>query len=204
MDKGRLEAFSDGVIAILITIMVLELRPPAEVSLAALAALAPVLFSYALSFVSIGIYWLNHHHLLAGSHVVTGGVLGWNLHLLFWLSMVPFGTAWIGENAFAPLAVAVYGFILLACGVSYFFLWRVLMRAQPPGAPLLVSEGDQRKGMLSVIGYTSGMVLALVVPMVSMGIYVLIAATWFIPDRRIEQATRAARTANDHGHHHTE
>lgn len=188
MSKGRLEAFSDGVVAILITIMVLELKVPPGATLAALVPLWPVFLSYVLSFVNLGIYWSNHHHLIQASKVVSGRVLWANLNLLFWLSLFPFATAWMGENSFAPIPTAVYGVPLLLAAIAYFILVRALIAA--PGQPetLAAAIGSDTKGKLSVVVYVVGIPLALVLPFASLALYVGLAAVWFIPDRRMERA----------------
>ena len=188
MSKGRLEAFSDGVVAILITIMVLELKVPQEASLDALERLAPVFLSYVLSFVNLGIYWSNHHHLVQASKVVDGRVLWANLNLLFWLSLFPFGTAWMGENHFAPIPTAAYGVPLLLAAIAYFILVRALIAA--PGQPptLAAAIGSDVKGKLSVVVYLVAIPVALVAPLLSLALYVGVAAVWFIPDRRMERA----------------
>ena len=174
MSKGRLEAFSDGVLAIIITIMVLELKVPHGTDLEALAPLFPVLLSYLLSFIYIGIYWNNHHHMLHAASKVTGGILWANLHLLFWLSLVPFVTAWMGENHFAPLPVALYGVVLFMAGCAYFILARAL--------------GDDFKGKISVAIYAVAILLALYLPALAGVLYVAVALIWLVPDRRIEKA----------------
>ncbi len=187
MSKGRLEAFSDGVMAILITIMVLELKVPHGTDLEALVPLAPVFLSYVLSFANLGIYWNNHHHLLQAATVVDGRVLWANLHLLFWLSLFPFGTAWMGENDFAAVPTAVYGAILLMAAVAYFILVRTLM-AVPGQAPTLAAAiGSDTKGRVSPVLYAVAIPIALVAPWASVAIYVVVAVIWFIPDRRIER-----------------
>jgi uncharacterized membrane protein len=187
VSKGRLEAFSDGVIAIIITIMVLELRPPEEPTFEALLALWPVFFSYALSFMSVGIYWMNHHHLLQSVKVVDGRTLIANLGFLFWLSLVPFGTAWMGENEFASAPVALYGAILMLAGIGYFVLEHVLARIQPEGTALLVGVTSRRKEQLSLTAYVVSIPVAFVAPLVSVGLIVAVAVLWFIPDRRLER-----------------
>ena len=188
MTKGRLEAFSDGVIAILITIMVLELHVPEDVTLDALPPLAPVLFSYVLSFVFLGIYWSNHHHLVQASKVVDGRVLWANLHLLFWLSLVPFGTAWMGQNGFAPIPTALYGIPLVMAAVAYFILVRALIAAPGQAVTLAAAIGSDRKGKLSIVAYLAAIPIAFLAPLVSVAIYVGVAAIWFVPDRRMERA----------------
>ena len=188
MTKGRLEAFSDGVIAIIITIMVLGLAPPRGATLADLQPLVPVLISYVLSFVFIGIYWNNHHHLLQATSVVNGRVLWANLHLLFWLSLIPFGTGWMGQNGFASLPVAVYGVEMLMAGFAYSLLLRAILACQPAGSKLVEAVGTDLKGRISLAAYLIAIPVALVMPLLSFTIYVLVAAIWFIPDRRMERA----------------
>ena len=186
MTTTRVEAFSDGVIAIIITIMVLELRPPHDASLAGLRPLVPVLGSYVLSFIFLGIYWNNHHHLLHAAQHVNGSVLWANLHLLFWLSLIPFATAWMGENHFTTWPVALYGIVLLLAGIAYYILVRALLASH--GNTLLAAAlGTDFKGKLSIVGYLIAIPLAFVRPVVACLMYVLIAVTWFIPDRRIER-----------------
>jgi uncharacterized membrane protein len=187
MGKGRLEAFSDGVIAIIITIMVLELVPPRDTTVNALVGLAPVFLAYVLSFVNVGIYWNNHHHLLQVVRVVDGRVLWANLFLLFWLSLFPFTTAWMGENGFASLPVAAYGVVLLMAGVAYYVLERLLIRIQPPGTQLEAAVGMELKGITSVVAYLVAVAAAFVLPAASLAIYVGVAVWWFVPDRRIER-----------------
>jgi len=186
MSKGRLEAFSDGVIAILITIMVLEFKVPHGTDAAALRPLLPVFLTYVLSFVFLGIYWNNHHHMLHAAHRITGKVLWPNLHLLFWLSLVPFVTRWMGENHFAPLPTAVYGAVLLMCGVAFLILQRVLVAQQPPGSPLATALGRDAKGKLSLALYAGAIPIAFVNQWISDAIYVAVALIWLVPDRRIE------------------
>lgn len=187
MSKGRIEAFSDGVIAIIITIMVLELRPPEGTALADLAPLVPVFLSYALSFLFIGIYWNNHHHLLQAVRVVDGRVLWANLHLLFWLSLFPFATAEMGQNEFNALSVAIYGAVAFMGGVAYYLLSRALIHAQPDDAPLRVAVGRDGKGLLSLAIYAVAVPLALVVPALALLLYIVVAAIWFVPDTRISR-----------------
>jgi len=187
MSKGRLEAFSDGVIAILITIMVLELKVPHGADLRSLSALAPVISSYVLSFVFLGIYWNNHHHLFQAVKRVDGRVLWANLHLLFWLSLVPFVTAWLGDNPGAPVPVAIYGAVLLLAGCAYFVLARVLVALHGKESTLAVAIGEDRKGIASVVLYAAGVGFAFVRPPVSLALYVTVAVMWLIPDRRIER-----------------
>ncbi|MEO8667788.1 MAG: TMEM175 family protein [Bauldia sp.] len=196
MGKGRLEAFSDGVIAIIITILVLELKVPHGTELNALVPFIPAFISYVLSFVYLGIYWNNHHHLLqAGSHV-NGLVLWANLHLLFWLSLIPFVTGWMGENEFATLPVAVYGFDLLMAALAYYLLERTLIAAQGEGSRLKMAVGAEIKGWVSVVFYIVGILVALFwTPWVGLGLYGFVALMWLVPDRRIERAlARSAPT----------
>jgi uncharacterized membrane protein len=187
MSKGRLEAFSDGVIAIVITIMVLELKAPHGSDWATLRHLLPHFVSYVLSFIYVGIYWNNHHHLLHAIRHVSGPVLWANLHLLFWLSLVPVATAWMGENAFAPLPVAVYGGVLLFSGVAYFVLTRVLIRLHGHDSTLAAAVGNDMKGLLSVALYAAAIALAFVSRWLACAIYVVVAVMWLVPDRRIEK-----------------
>jgi uncharacterized membrane protein len=187
MDKGRLEAFSDGVIAIIITIMVLELRPPKEPTIDALRPVVPVFLSYVLSFVFVGIYWNNHHHLIQAADRVTGRVLWANMHLLFWLSLVPFVTHWMG-GAFAPVPVAAYGVVLLLAGCAYYLLSRALVADHGAGSALAAAVGRDAKGKASVLIYAAAVPLAFVEPWVACGLYVVVAVLWLVPDRRIESA----------------
>lgn len=187
MKKGRLEAFSDGVLAIVLTIMVLELKVPGGESLSALKSLLPVFVSYILSFVYIGIYWNNHHHLLSTVNEVSGNILWANLHLLFWLSMVPFVTGWMGENHFAKEPVALYGFVLLMCAIAYWLLQKAIIYRQGNESLLLKAIGSDLKGKLSPLLYLGAIPLAFVSPWISGSIYVFIALMWLIPDKRIER-----------------
>jgi len=187
MSKGRLEAFSDGVIAILITIMVLALTVPHEATLAALRPLIPTFLSYALSFVFLGIYWNNHHHLLQATKQVDGRVLWANMHLLFWLSLIPFATAWMGENDFAPLPVALYGVVLLFAGIAYFILARVLIALHGSDSTLATALGSDFKGQVSIVLYLVAIGLSFVSAGLACAVYVLVAVMWLIPDRRIEK-----------------
>ncbi len=187
MKKSRLEAFSDGVIAIIITIMVLELKVPHGESWATLYPLLPVLFSYVLSFVFIGIYWNNHHHLFHAVKKVNGAVLWANLHLLFWLSLVPFVTGWMGENHFAPLPVALYGVVLFMSGVAYFILARFLITHHGHDSTLAIALGQDWKGKMSVAIYAVAIPLACWMPWLAMALYVSVGVMWFVPDRRIER-----------------
>src|SRR5438874_9726736 len=187
MTKGRMEAFSDGVFAVIITIMVLEMKSPQGAGLAALQPLLPVFFSYVLSFVYVGIYWNNHHHLLQAAKHVTGGILWANLHLLFWLSLTPFVTAWMGENHFAALPVALYGVVLLCSAIAYFILTRALLSIHTPDSVLATALGEDFKGKISVVIYLIAIPLALVRSWLACALYVLVAVMWLVPDRRIER-----------------
>jgi uncharacterized membrane protein len=187
MTKTRLEAFSDGVIAILITIMVLELRVPEGISLDALRPIAPVFLTYVLSYVLLGIYWNNHHHMLHAAERINGKVLWANLHLLFWLSLVPFVTGWMGENHFAALPTAIYGSVLLCAGVAYYILAHVLIAAQGANSKLANVIGKDRKGKLSVLLYAIAIPLAFVNEWIADIIYVAVVMMWLVPDRRIER-----------------
>jgi len=187
MSKDRLEAFSDGVLAIIITIMVLELAVPHEPNLAALLPLLPTFLSYMLSFVFLGIYWNNHHHLLQAIEYVDGRVLWANLHLLFWLSLIPFVTAWMGENNFAAWPVAVYGIILVLAAIAYFILTRALIALHGRDSVLAHAVGRDFKGKVSVVIYLVAIPLAFVNAWLAGGLYVLVAVLWLVPDRRIEQ-----------------
>jgi uncharacterized membrane protein len=184
--KGRLEAFSDGVIAILITIMVLELKVPHGADLAALTPLGPVFLAYVLSFVFLGIYWNNHHHLLHAAARINAKILWANLHLLFWLSLIPFVTGWMGENHLAPLPTAAYGAVMFPAGVAYLILQRAIVAAQGKDSKLAAALERDVKGPLSAVAYASAIPLAFVEPWISAGLYVLVALMWLIPDRRIE------------------
>jgi uncharacterized membrane protein len=187
MGKGRLEAFSDGVIAIIITIMVLELKVPHGDDWHALKELLPVFVSYVLSFVNIGIYWSNHHHLFQSVQKVNGKVLWSNIYLLFWLSLVPFATDWMGENHFTELPVAVMGFILDMSGIAYFILSRHLIALHGSTSKLATAVGKDYKGIISLVFYTAAIPLAFVHTGISLVLYVLVAMMWFIPDKRIEK-----------------
>ena len=186
MGKGRLEAFSDGVIAVIITIMVLELKVPHGATLEALAPLGPVLLSYVLSFVYVGIYWNNHHHMLHAVSHVSGGVLWANLHLLFWLSLIPFVTGWMGENHFETLPVASYGMVLFMCGLAYTLLARCLIARHGENSALAQAIGKDRKGTLSILLYLVGIGLSYVYAWLGFAVYLGVAIIWLIPDRRIE------------------
>jgi uncharacterized membrane protein len=191
MSKGRLEAFSDGVLAIIITIMVLELRAPHLASLDALKPLLPEFLSYVLSFVMVGIYWNNHHHLLQAAEHIDGRVLWANLHLLFWLSLIPFVTRWMGESHFAPWPVAAYGAVMLLAGCAYYILTRVLIAHHGKDSRLAIAVGRDMKGGLSVLIYAIAIGVSFVEPRVACGLYVLVAIIWLIPDRRIETVLKA-------------
>ena len=188
MEKERLLAFSDGVIAVIITIMVLELKSPHDASLSALAAVAPPFLSYVLSFVYIAIYWNNHHHMFHMVRHVSGGILWANMHLLFWLSLVPFTTDWMGENHFDTVPVIVYGIALLMSGLAYYVLERTIIRRQGSDSALARAVGHDLKGRISLVLYTAAILLALVHTWIAGAIYVLVALIWLIPDRRIERA----------------
>ena len=187
MSKTRLEAFSDGVIAIIITIMVLELRPPQAATWSALQPLIPAGLSYVLSFIFIGIYWHNHHHLLQAVHRVNGRVLWANSHLLFWISLVPFVTAWMGENRFASVPVAAYGVVMIGAAVAYYTLSRVLISHHGRDSTLAKAFGRDRKGKLSLVMYAAAIPLSFVNSAMACGLYVLVAVIWLVPDRRIER-----------------
>src|ERR671912_137835 len=188
MTTARVEAFSDGVIAIIITIMVLELRPPHDPSLAGLRPLLPVLGSYVLSYIFLGIYWSNHHHLLHAAQQVNGRVLWANLHLLFWLSLIPFVTAWMGENNFATWPVAAYGVVLLFAAIAYFILARALISEHGGDSALAKALGKDFKSKVSVVFYAVAIPLSFVNSWLACALYVLVAVMWLIPDRRIERA----------------
>jgi len=188
MDKDRLEAFSDGVIAVIITIMVLEMKVPHGEDPTALRPLIPVFVSYVLSYLYVGIYWNNHHHMLHAVRTVNGPVLWANLHLLFWLSLIPFVTGWMGENHFAEVPVALYGAVLLMAGIAYFILGRTLIRHGGSDSVLAAAVGKDYKGIASVAIYAVAIPLAFANPWLAFGLYVFVAAMWFVPDRRIERA----------------
>jgi uncharacterized membrane protein len=199
MTKTRLEAFSDGVIAIIITIMVLELRPPEHGGLAELTDLKTDFMAYALSFVFLGIYWVNHHHMLHATTHVSGGVLWANLHLLFWLSLVPFVTAWIGGAPSEPLPVAAYGFVMLMDAIAYTILLRLLIGTHGRDSQLARAIGNDVKGWISLATYLVAIPLAFAFPWLSYGLYVLVAAIWLVPDRRIERQLKAGESAGFRG-----
>jgi len=184
--KGRLEAFSDGVIAILITIMVLDLKTPDGIEWRALRPLAPVFLSYVLSFVFLGIYWNNHHHMLQAAHRVNGKVLWANLHLLFWLSLLPFVTGWAGQNHFAPLPTAIYGAVLLMAALAYTILQTCIIELHGKDSKLAMAVGNDVKGKISLALYIIAILLALTHPWLAAGIYVVVALIWLAPDPRIE------------------
>jgi uncharacterized membrane protein len=187
MSTGRMEAFSDGVIAILITVMVLELPKPEGTSWSALHGALPVLLAYVLSFVYLGIYWNNHHHMLQATDRVSGPMLWANLHLLFWLSLVPWTTAWLGENALAPAPAAVYGIVLIAAAMAYYLLQTVIVRSQGTDSVVARAIGRDLKGKGSPFLYLLGIALSLVVPWLGVAVYSLVALIWLIPDRRLER-----------------
>jgi TMEM175 potassium channel family protein len=193
MRTTRLEAFSDGVLAIIITIMVLELRAPHDTTLAALAPLWPAFVSYVLSFIYLGIYWNNHHHMLHVCHRVTGGILWANLHLLFWLSLVPFVTGWMGENHFAPVPTAAYGLVLFLAAVAYGILQRVIIRSQGSESVLARAVGRDLKGNLSPIFYLLAIPAAFVHPGIAGALYIAVALVWLLPDQRIERIVGAGQ-----------
>lgn len=187
MTKNRIEAFSDGVLAIIITIMVLELKVPHDgVTLESLKPMLPVFLSYVLSFIYVGIYWNNHHHMFHAVHHVSGSVLWCNLHLLFWLSLVPVTTHWMGEHSDSPYPVALYGFVLMMAGVAYYILVRALLKVEGPDSLFAQSIGSDIKGKISVVFYILGIVLAFFNTWLALAMYVLVAIIWFVPDKRIE------------------
>jgi uncharacterized membrane protein len=188
--KNRLEAFSDGVIAIIITIMVLEMKVPHDPSFAGIVPLLPVFLSYVLSFIYVGIYWNNHHHMLHACDKVSGCILWANLHLLFWLSLLPFATGWMGENHFSALPTALYGVVLLAAAIAYFILQQTIIASQGQDSKLRRAIGRDRKGKLSPVLYLLGIALSFIYPWLATIVYVSVAALWLVPDRRIEQSMR--------------
>ena len=190
MNKGRLEAFSDGVLAIVITIMVLEMKVPHEAGLSALKPLLPVFLSYVLSFIYVGIYWNNHHHLLHTTKHIDGRILWANLHLLFWLSLFPFATGWIGENHIAPTPTAVYGFVLLMAAIAYWTLQQLIIRSQGANSLLRRAIGGDWKGKLSPALYLVGIVTAFAAPYFAGAVYASVALMWLAPDSRIERTLR--------------
>ena len=190
MEKNRVEAFSDGVIAIIITIMVLEMKVPKSAELAALKPILPVFLSYVLSFIYVGIYWNNHHHLFQATEQVSGGILWANLHLLFWLSLFPFTTAWMGENHLAAIPTAIYGFVLLMAGIAYYVLERAIIAKQGRESLLALTIGKEWKGTLSLALYLAAIPLAFVNSWIASALYVFGALLWLIPDPRIEKALK--------------
>jgi uncharacterized membrane protein len=194
MGKGRLEAFSDGVIAIIITIMVLEMKVPHGDSLASLQPLVPVLLSYVLSFVYVGIYWNNHHHMLHASRTVSGPVLWANLHLLFWLSLFPFATGWMGENHFAQMPSALYGVVLLMAAIAYKILQQAIIATEGPDSVLASAVGADWKGKLSPVLYLVAIASTFWVRWLALALYVAVALLWLVPDRRIEHALQRKAT----------
>jgi uncharacterized membrane protein len=192
MEKNRLEAFSDGVLAIIITIMVLELKVPHATDLAALKPVVPVFLSYVLSFLYVGIYWNNHHHLIAAVEEVNGAIMWKNLHLLFWITLIPLVTGWMGENHFAPLPTMLYGVVLLLASIAYWMLQSRILAADPVEHPLRREMGRDLKGKLSPVFYVAGIVTAAFVPMIGFAIYAAVAIVWIIPDRRVERALHEA------------
>lgn len=187
MSKSRLEAFSDGVLAVIITIMVLELKVPHGIDTSALAPLVPVFLVYVLSFVMLAIYWNNHHHLMHAVEYVTGGTLWANMHLLFWLSLFPFVMGWMGENHFAPIPVAAFGIVQLGAAIAYFILTRVLLATHPTDSLLVRGLGKDLKGKLSAVAYAAAVPLAFLHSALALAIYVAIALVWLVPDRRFER-----------------
>jgi uncharacterized membrane protein len=190
MSKTRLEAFSDGVIAIIITIMVLELKIPHGESIEALRLLLPVFVSYAFSFIFVGIYWNNHHHLMHTVQKVSASVLWANLHLLFWLSLVPFVTGWMGEHSLDPWPVAIYGVVLVCCGFAYFVLTRALLATHDSQSPLALALGKDIKGKMSLVIYLVAIPLAFTQVWIAYALYALVALMWLVPDRRMERVLR--------------
>jgi uncharacterized membrane protein len=187
MNKGRMEAFSDGVLAVIITIMVLEMKPPHETRLVAMLPLVPVFLSYVLSFIYVGIYWNNHHHLIHATQHVNGATLWANLHLLFWLSLIPFTTAWVGESHLNAWPIALYGMVLLLAAIAYFILTKALIGLHGQGSTLAKSIGRDRKGKISIVIYAVAIPLAFVQPWIAAAGYVIVAIMWLIPDLRIER-----------------
>ena len=194
MGKGRLEAFSDGVLAIIITIMVLEMKVPHGEDLAALRPLLPVFFSYVLSFVYLGIYWNNHHHMLHATQQVSGAILWANLHLLFWLSLFPFVTGWMGENSFAASPTALYGVVLFMAAFAYWLLQRTIIASQGDNSLLAKAVGRDIKGKLSPLLYAAAIIAAFFEQWIAGGLYVLVALMWLVPDRRIERVLSEKKT----------
>lgn len=197
MDTGRLEAFSDGVIAIIITIMVLEMTVPHESDLSALRPLLPVFLSYILSFIYLGIYWNNHHHMLHVTERVSGAVLWANLHLLFWLSLIPFATGWMGQNSFAPVPTALYGTVLLMASLAWWILQRTILMEEGRDSLLGAAVGGTLKEKLSPVLYVAAIALAFVRPWIADALYAGVALMWLVPDRRIERALAKERSRNE-------
>ena len=195
MTKNRLEAFSDGVIAIIITIMVLELKVPHGDGLGALAPLVPVFYSYVLSFVYIAIYWNNHHHMFHTGRHVSASILWANMHLLFWLSLIPFVTGWMGENHFTTMPTAMYGVVLLMAAIAYYILQLRIIASQGPDSILRKALGSDWKGKMSPVMYITAIALAFVAPWLSQAIYAIVALIWLVPDRRIERALASAHSS---------
>jgi uncharacterized membrane protein len=187
VEKNRLEAFSDGVLAIIITIMVLDLKVPQTPDLSALEPVFPVFLTYALSFLYVGIYWNNHHHLIKAARRTTGAMMWANLHLLFWLSLFPFVTGWAGENHFTPMPSAIYGAVLLLAGVAYFILQGIIVADQGRDSKLAREMGRDWKGKTSIVAYLAGILVAFWHPWISSGLYAVVALMWLIPDRRLER-----------------
>jgi len=192
MHKGRLEAFSDGVIAIIITVMVLELHMPTSAGLPALRAVAPKLLLYLLSFVFVAIYWNNHHHMFQAARRVNGAALWANMHLLFWLSLIPFVTDWMGER-FGPIPVAAYGVVMISAAIAFYILSRVLLAVNGPDSPLARALGRDHKAIASLVIYAVAVALALARPWLAVALYVVVALIWLVPDRRIERVLEAVR-----------
>lgn len=193
MGKGRMEAFSDGVLAIIITIMVLELKVPHHDDLYELQKLLPVFLSYILSFTFIGIYWNNHHHLMQAVHIINGKALWANMHLLFWLSLIPFASGWMGENHFTKWPVALYGFILLMAAIAYYIFAHQLLKLHGHNSTLAIALGNDRKGKVSILLNVLAVSLALIYPLGSLAIYALVAFIWFLPDTRIEKNINSSK-----------
>jgi uncharacterized membrane protein len=187
LDKGRVEAFSDGVLAIIITIMVLEFQAPQSVELSALVDLIPQFLSYILSYIIIGIYWTNHHHLWKAAEEVNGSILWANLHLLFWLSLIPFVTSWIGENELSPIPVALYGVVLLFSAIAYYILVRTLMSHHSGDSVLAKAVSGDTKGTRSIFIYAAAVLISFISPLLATLLYIAVAVMWFMPDRRIEK-----------------
>lgn len=197
MKKGRLEAFSDGVLAIIITIMVLEIKVPHGQEFSHLVPLIPIVLSYILSFIYIGIYWNNHHHMMQTVNNITGNILWANLHLLFWLSLVPFVTGWMGENHFGTQTIALYGFILLMAAIAYYILQIQIINSQGKDSILAKAIGKDLKGKISPVIYITGILFSWISPAVAGGLYVLVALIWLIPDKRIEKNIRGINRIDD-------